>query len=606
LTPFTFTGNCRNYGGQRPGEHRDRGSKNHTQTKLKKMQYSSHELLVVGGGLAGNSAVVEAGLLGVNIGWISKIYPIRSHSGQAQGGVNAALGNNPDGRNDSPERHAYDTVKGSDFLGDQDAIEIMTGEAPQRVIEMEHMGCYFSRTDSGSIAQRPFGGAGFPRTCYGSDRTGHFLLHTLFQKYLTLKENITLYDEFYVTGLIIDDKVCKGVICFNLRTGKPEPILGHAVIFATGGSGRIFGKTTNSYSSTALGITIPYWEGIPIKDIEFFQFHPTSIIGKNILITEGARGEGGYLYNGLGERFMERYAPNYMEIAPRDVVSRSITTEIKEGRGIDGKDFVFLDLRHLGANNIKERLPGIREICLEFVGIDPIDEPIPVLPAAHYTMGGIDVDADCKTIIEGFYACGECACVSVHGANRLGGNSLLECIVFGARAGYLAGTAVKGKGKPKENGCVKKAIKMKETELEELYNRAGTENQYEIANELHKILDAKVQIFRNEEDLTSALEEIRKLKNRFLNIRSVSKVNIFNFDKTWTLEIKANLDIAEIITLGAIKRNESRGAHFRTDFPNRDDQKWLKHTIAKYTKDGPELSYRPVNITKWKPEEREY
>jgi succinate dehydrogenase / fumarate reductase flavoprotein subunit len=570
------------------------------------MSVYSHELIVVGGGLAGTRAVDEAGLLGVNVGWISKIFPPRSHSGEAQGGINAALGNHPEGKDDTPEKHAYDTVKGSDFLGDQDAIEVMTKEAPERILELEHWGVPFSRFDDGRIAQRPFGGAGFPRTCYGADRTGHFILHTLFQKYLTMKQHITLYDEYYVVGLIVDENVCRGVTAINMRTGSLEAFVSHAIIFATGGSGRIYGRTTNSLSSTGLGVTLPYWAGIAIKDMEFVQFHPTCIIGKNILMSEGARGEGGYLLNNDGERFMKKYAPKFMEISPRDIVARSIQIEINEGRGINGGDYVYLDLRHLGEEKIKERLPGIRDICLDFLGIDPIYKPIPIQPAQHYTMGGIDCDQDGKTEVQGFYACGECSCVNVHGSNRLGGNSLLECVVFGARAGHHASRAVKGKGVPQEDGLVKETLKKKEKELEGLYNRGGKENPYQIKDRLHEILDAKVQIFRNKEDLQSALHEVRELKKRFLNIRSASKGSVFNYDKMWTLEIAANVDISEVITLGALVREESRGSHFRTDFPQRDDKNWLKHTIARYTKDGPELSYSPVTITKWQPEERKY
>ena len=570
------------------------------------MDVHAHELIVVGGGLAGTRAVDEAALRGVDVGWISKIYPIRSHSGEAQGGINAALCNHPEGRDDSPERHGYDTAKGGDFLGDQDAILVMTEQAPKTVREMDRWGVPFSRFADGSIAQRPFGGAAFPRTCYGADRTGHFLLHAVYQKYLTLKDKVQLYDEYYAVGLIIEDQVCHGLTAFNMRTGKLEAFLGHAVIFGTGGSGRVYGRTTNSYSSTALGVTMPYWAGVPIKDMEFVQFHPTCITGKHILMTEGARGEGGYLINNDGERFMKRYAPKAIELAPRDMVSRSIETEIAAGRGIKGEKYVHLDIRHLGKAKIDERLPGIKAICVDFLGIDPVKEPIPIRPAQHYSMGGIDCDYTCKTEVEGFYAAGECACVSVHGANRLGGNSLLETIVFGEIAGRNAALAIQGKGAPKDDSLVKEALRSKEKELEELYNRGGSEDPYKLRDEVHDIVDNKVQIFRNRTDMESALQEIRAVKKRFRNIRSAARGNVFNFDRTWTLEIAAGIDLAEVITLGALAREESRGAHSRTDFPNRDDANWQKHTIARFTEDGPELSYKPVTITKWQPEERKY
>ena len=570
------------------------------------MAVYSHELIVVGGGLAGNRAVVEAGLLGVDVGWVSKLYPPRSHSGEAQGGVNAALANHPDGKDDTPDKHAYDTVKGSDFLADQDAVETMTAEAPARIFELEHWGVPFSRFDDGRIAQRPFGGAGFPRTCYGADRTGHFLLHTLFQKYLSMKQHIALYNEFYVVGLLVDAGVCRGVTAINLHTGSMDALVGRAVIFATGGSGRTYGRTTNSLTSTGLGITLPYWAGLPVKDMEFVQFHPTCIIGKHILISEAVRGEGGYLLNAGGERFMKRYAPKFMEISPRDIVARSIQTEINEGRGIGGQDYVHLDVRHLGETKIKERLPGIRDICLDFLGVDPIHQPIPIRPAQHYTMGGIACDQDGRTEVEGFYACGECACVSVHGANRLGGNSLLECVVFGARAGRAAALAVKGKGAPRAGGLAVTAVAAKQRELGELFARGGRENPYEIRDRLHDILDSKVQIFRKRDDLQSAVDEIRELKARFANIRSAGAGSVFNYDRLWMLEIAASLDISEVIALGALNREESRGSHFRTDFPTRDDRTWLTHTIARKTAAGPELSYVPVTVTKWQPEERKY
>ncbi len=380
-----------------------------------------YDVIVVGGGLAGMRAAIAAHDAGVKVALISKIHPVRSHSGAAQGGINAALANHPDAKDDTPDRHAYDTIKGSDFLADQDAVEIMTATAPEIIYEFDRWGCPFSRFDDGSIAQRPFGGAGYPRTCYGADRTGLYLLHTLYEQ--VVKRNIEVLYERFVTKLAVKAGKCAGVVVMNLHNGEFQAIGANAVIFATGGSGRVYSvNTTNAHASTGLGVAIPYWAGVPLEDIEFIQFHPTGLDGSSILMTEGCRGEGGYLTNNKGERFMKNYvSEKIMELAPRDITSRSIQTEINEGRGFEDR-YVYLDLRHLGAKKIMERLPGIREICINFRSIDPIKEPIPIHPAMHYTMGGIACDKDGLTLLDGFYAAGECCCVSVHGANRLGGN----------------------------------------------------------------------------------------------------------------------------------------------------------------------------------------
>ena len=393
-----------------------------------------HDVLIVGGGLAGLRAAIEASAL-ADTAVVSRVHPLRSHTKAAQGGINAALANAEKGRDDTPDKHAFDTIKGSDFLADQDAVELMTRIAPECIFELDHWGCAFSRTDEGKIAQRPFGGAGYPRTCYGADRTGLYLLQTVYEQ--SVKRSVKEYQEYFVTSLITDDSSCKGVIALNIKTGELVPILAKAIILATGGAAWTYSISTNSMINTGNGMTIAYRAGVPLKDMEFIQFHPTGLYPNGILITEGARGEGGYLVNAKGERFMERYAPKAMELAPRDIVSRSIQKEIDEGRAFENA-YVHLDLRHLGREKIMSRLPGIREICLLFAGLDPIEKPIPIRPAAHYTMGGIDCNLNCETPMKGLYAAGECACVSVHGANRLGGNSLLDCVVFGKVAGDKA------------------------------------------------------------------------------------------------------------------------------------------------------------------------
>jgi len=565
----------------------------------------SYDVLIVGGGLAGLRAAIAAHDIGVKVGLISKIHPVRSHSGAAQGGINAALGNSPEGRDDSQERHAYDTIKGSDFLADQDAVEVMTEAAPKIVIEMEHWGCPFSRYDDGTIAQRPFGGAGFPRTCYGADRTGLYLLHTCYEQ--VVKRNIEVLYERFVTKLAVRDGRCAGVVVLNLHTGEFQTIGAKAVIFATGGSGRVYSvNTTNAHSSTGLGVVMPYWAGVPLKDMEFIQFHPTGLEGSSILMTEGCRGEGGYLINNIGERFMKNYvSEKIMELAPRDIVARAIKSEINEDRGFENK-YVHLDLRHLGAARIKERLPGIREICMKFKNIDPIDEPIPIHPAMHYTMGGIDCDKNGVTSLENFYAAGECACVSVHGANRLGGNSLLETVVFGARVGEFAAAEVKHKNERDDTKALNIAVKEETDRYSMLRSTNGRENPYRIRDELSELMNDKFGIFRNGVDMKKGIEEILILRAKFNRIRPIPETGKFNYDFLWVTEIAGNIDAALAIAKGALNRTESRGAHFRLDFNERMDEEWLKHTVCRYASDGPEISYKDVTITKYEPEERKY
>jgi len=565
-----------------------------------------YDILVIGGGLSGTRAAIAAHDAGVEkVALISKIHPVRSHSGAAQGGINAALGNHPEGHDDSPDRHAYDTVKGSDYLADQDAVEVMTAAAPGIIYELEHWGCPFSRFADGSIAQRPFGGAGFPRTCYGADRTGLYLLHTCFEQ--AVKRNIEILYERFVTRLAVRDGRCAGVVVMNLHNGQFETIGAKAVIFATGGSGRVYSfNTTNAHTSTGLGVAMPYWAGVPLKDMEFIQFHPTGLDGSSILMTEGCRGEGGYLINNVGERFMKNYvSEKIMELAPRDIVARAIRTEINEGRGFEDR-YVHLDLRHLGAERIMERLPGIREICQKFKGIDPITDSIPIQPAMHYTMGGIDCDKNGRTPMAGLYAAGECSCVSVHGANRLGGNSLLETVVFGARVGDYTAKKIKYDSSVNDDDALNKALNEEKDRYKRLHASDGKENPYEIRNELSRIMFDKIGIFRNESDMKKGVAEIRALKNKFERIRPVPEIGKFNYDFLWVTEIAGNLDTALCIAEGAVRRTESRGAHYHLGHTKRNDTEWMKHSIFTWTPDGPEISYKPVNVTKYQPEERKY
>ena len=571
---------------------------------------------MVGGGLAGLRAAIAVNERNVSAAVLSKVHPLRSHTVAAQGGVNAPLGNHPRGHYDNWEKHAYDTIKGSDFLADQDAVIRMTKEASARILEMEHWGCPFSRTPEGKIAQRPFGGAGFPRTCYAADTTGHALLHTVYEQTVRFQQaaerkELMLYPEWLITDLVVEGEECRGLVAMEMATGRLETFLAEAVIFATGGAGRLYGNSTNALINTGMGMAVPYWAGIPLKDMEFIQFHPTTLYGKNVLITEGARGEGGFLVNNKGERFLANYTDSRkaMEVAPRDIISRNMTKEIIEGRGFEG-GYLHLDLRHLGREKILARLPGIREICLEFAGIDPINEPIPVQPGQHYTMGGIDCNTECETRIKGFYAAGEAACVSVHGANRLGGNSLLETLVFGQIAGDRAAEYVQGKTQKESALGGKKALEEALTRTEEKIKKTlsstGKEQPSKIRDEMQDLMVRDVGIFRNGKGLKEASEGLRDLKERYGDVKIDYKGRAWNQAMAMVIELEGSLDVAEAVVAGALAREESRGSHSRTDFSKRDDQNWLRHTLCFFTPEGPRLEYSEVRPGPFKIAERKY
>lgn len=546
----------------------------------------THDILIVGAGLAGMRAAIAAPP-DLNVALLSKVHPVRSHSVAAQGGINAAIG-----EQDSWEAHAYDTAKGGLYLGDQDAIEAMCREAPQDILELERMGVIFSRTPEGRIAQRPFGGAGFPRTCYAADRTGHALLHAMYEQ--LMKRRCRVYEEWYVTALLVEQGRCCGVVAWDLVHGGLQVLRAKAVILATGGSGRVFSTSTNAVINTGDGMALAYRAGLPLEDMEFVQFHPTTLKDTGILITEGARGEGGYLLNTLGERFMKRYAPEQMELATRSTVSLAIGQEIQEGRGVDG--CVLLDLRHLGRARILERLPQIRELALEFAGLDPIETPIPIRPGAHYQMGGVKTNAWGETDLPGLFAAGECACVSVHGANRLGGNSLLETIVFGRRAGTRAAEAIRDydlQPVPEE------VLKGEEQRLKTLLINPGPERAWQIRDDLGKTMSLNLGIFRTKQSMQEALGTIQALKVRAQRMCVQDKGQIFNTDLIQALELQCLLDIADTIVVSALGREESRGAHYRADFPTRNDSAWLRHTVSHHQADGPRLSYVPVTITRF-------
>jgi succinate dehydrogenase / fumarate reductase, flavoprotein subunit len=555
-----------------------------------------HDVVVLGAGLAGMRAALEAAREGANVAVLSKVHPVRSHSGAAQGGINAAIG-----AGDSWEIHAFDTIKGSDYLADQDAVEVMCSEAPQDIIELEHMGVIFYRDDEGRLGTRAFGGASKARTYFVGDITGQALLYTLYDQ--ILKHDVKVYEEWFATALYAPDGACRGVVAIDMMTGELNLLRAKAVIIASGGMGRVYEPSTNALICTGDGIALGYRAGAPLMDMEMVQYHPTTLKGSGFLMTEAARGEGAFLLNKDGERFMKRYAPKMMELASRDVVSRAETIEIAEGRGIDGN--VLLDLRHLGPDVIMSKLPQIHEIALDFLGIDMIKDPVPVRPGMHYIMGGVKTDVNGATSIPGLYAAGECACVSVHGGNRLGANSLLDTLVFGRRSGKAATEYVGGVA-PISTG--EEFLASEQRRIAALMTRpyAG-ETHARLRLELGTLMDAKVGVYRDEAGLTEALAGVQALKRRYATVAVGDKSRIYNQALTFVLELGYMLDCAEATIYGAITRKESRGAQSRTDYPQRNDAEWLKHVVIHYGDGGPpKIDYQPVTITKWPPQERTY
>jgi len=567
----------------------------------------SHDVLILGAGLAGLRAALEIARTlkdKVDIGIISKVQLMRAHSVCAEGGTAAVL---REEEGDSFDLHAWDTVKGSDFLADQDVVDRFVRTSPEQIRQLDHWGLSWSRRDDGRVWQRPFGGHSFPRASMAADKTGFFEMQTLYDTLLK-HTNFTRYDEVFVTSILIEnDRFC-GLTAIESPTGRFLAFRGKALLIATGGLGTLYGFTTYSQTVTGDGQAMAYRAGLALEDPEFLQFHPTGLVPSGILMTEGCRGEGGYLRNNKGERFMEKYAPKMMELAPRDIVSRSMMTEILEGRGFEGPnglDYLHLDLTHLGAEKINKRLPLIREVCMKFLGLDPILEPIPVRPVAHYSMGGIEADINGATKARGIWAAGEVACTSLHGANRLGCNSTAECLVWGHIAGaeiakYVAAGAEMAPFPAERVEAEEKRI------FADLLGQEGDENPYEIKAQLRAAMDRHLGVFRTGEGIAEGLEKIRALKKRFRNISIKDKGHVYNSNLQNALEIANLLDIAEVMAVAALAREESRGAHARRDFPKRDDENWLKHTLVHWSPDGPKLSYKPVTITKWKPVERKY
>jgi len=576
------------------------------------MLFHRFDAVIVGAGGAGLMAAAQ--LAGkCNVAVVSKLYPVRSHTGAAQGGIAAALGNVEE---DHWIWHMFDTVKGGDYLVDQDAAEVLAREAIDAIIELEHWGFPFNRTPDGRIDQRRFGGhtrnfgeGPVRRACYAADRTGHMILQTLYQT--ALKRQVTFFDEFMMLDLLLtDDGVCTGIVAMDIETGDIHVFHAKAVLLATGGFGRVFKVTSNALAATGDGVALAFRRGIPLEDMEFYQFHPTGIYKMGILLSEACRGEGGILRNGLGERFMERYAPTLLDLAPRDMVSRAIYQEIRAGRGVDGKDYVWLDLTHLPAEVIETKLPDITDFVRTYLGLDPVKDLIPIQPTAHYAMGGIPTDVDGRVTIDaqntpipGLYAAGECACVSVHGANRLGTNSLVDLVVFGRRAGrHMARFVQENDFHPLPKDPAYRA----RAEIEWIRENDGTERVAQIRAELQEAMMTDAGVFRTGDGLKRLQQKLGELRNRYTQIRIDDKSRTFNMELVEAIELGFLLDCAEAIAASALAREESRGAHYREDFPARDDANWLKHTLIARTSGGLQLFYKPVVITRFEPKERVY
>jgi succinate dehydrogenase / fumarate reductase flavoprotein subunit len=584
------------------------------------MRFHRYDTVIVGAGGAGMRAALAATTgtgAGLRTAVLTKLYPTRSHTGAAQGGMCAALANVEE---DNWEWHTFDTVKGGDYLVDQDAAEVMCKEAIDAVLDLEKMGLPFNRTPEGRIDQRRFGGhtrnhgeAAVRRACYAADRTGHMILQTLYQN--CVKEGVEFYNEFYVLDICLTETdsgpVCTGAVAYELATGELHVFHAKAVVFATGGYGKVFKTTSNAHTLTGDGMGIVLRKGLPLEDMEFYQFHPTGLAGLGILLTEGARGEGGILRNSDGERFMERYAPTIKDLAPRDMVARAMATEVREGRGAGpAKDYVLLDLTHLGAEVLDAKLPDITEFSRTYLGIDPVTEPVPVYPTAHYAMGGIptniagEVLRDNDSVVPGLYAAGECACVSVHGANRLGTNSLLDINVFGRRAGLAAATYAAGVDYTELPGAPSKLV---EELIEGLRESTGTERVADLRTELQQTMDTNAAVYRTESTLEQALADVRALRARYLDVAVMDKGHRYNSDLLEAVELGFLLDLAEITVIGALARHESRGGHAREDYPTRDDVNFMRHTMAYRQPDGDvRLDYKPVVVTRYQPMERKY
>ena len=565
-----------------------------------------HDVVILGAGLAGLRAAVEIArrLDGrVDIGIVSKVQLMRAHSVCAEGGTAAVMRTD---LGDSGELHAWDTVKGSDFLADQDVVRRFVETSPTEILQLDHWGCRWTRDDDGYIYQRPFGGHSYPRATLAADKTGFFEMQTLYDQ-LQRYRCVTRYDELFVTDLLVHDGAFAGLVGLHMGSGETVAIRGKALLIASGGGGTLYGFTTYSQTVTGDGMAMAYRAGLPLEDMEFLQFHPTGLVPSGILMTEACRGEGGYLRNRLGERFMEQTAPKLMELAPRDMVSRAETEEILAGRGFrtpDGQDYLQLDLTHLGADRINTRLPLIREVTIKFLGLDPIDTPIPIRPVAHYSMGGIETDITGQTRVAGIWAAGEAACVSLHGANRLGSNSTAECLVWGGIAGGEIATALDGIGEAAPLPAGEAAVA--EDRTRRVMARRGDENLYQLRHDLRATMDAHVGVFRTGDDLAMALGHVRDIRDRAQRAPVVDRSRVYNSNLVHALELDNLLDLAEVTVAGALAREESRGAHARRDFPTRDDERWLRHTLAFHAADGPRFEHKPVTIDMWRPVERKY